>query len=308
VVGYLLISSARALLTLLAVSLLVFAMARLTGNPLDVLLPNTASAADRLAMAHLWGLDRSYPEQYVTFLTNALTGDFGSSLKWSGQSALGVVLGRIPITLEITLPATVLMLLIAVPLGIASAVRRGSWVDSTARAVALLGQSLPTFWLAIMPIWLFAVGLGWLPTSGNASWTSAILPTVVIATFGVAAFTRLIRSSMLEVLDTEYIKLARLKGLPEYVVIWKHALRNAAIAPLTLFGTIVVNLITGSVVVETIFAWPGVGQLALDATTGREVWRFNTVPGPGEAGNDTWAGDSWKARRDSNGLAPALST
>jgi peptide/nickel transport system permease protein len=181
-----------------------------------------------------------------------------------------LVLQRVPNTLQLTLLALVLTLLVSVPLGVFSAVNRGGWVDSVAKVVAMLGQSVPSFWLAIMLVWVFSVTLGWLPTAGQGSWQHLVMPVLVISTFGVAAFTRLIRSSMLEVLDSEYIKLARLKGLSETRVIWKHALKNAAIAPLTLFGTILVNLVTGSVVVETIFSWPGIGLLALDATGARD--------------------------------------
>jgi peptide/nickel transport system permease protein len=270
VARFFLISTLRAFLTLGAVSLLVFSLARVSGSPLDVMLPDTATPADRARVAQLWGLDKPVHEQYLVFVANAVHGDFGNSFKWQGVNAMGLVLERLPNTLQLTLLALLVTLVISIPLGVSSAVNRGTWVDGFGKLVALLGQSVPAFWLAIMLVWVFSVNLGWLPTSGQGGWQNLVMPVIVIGTFGIAAFTRVIRSSMLEVLDSEYIKLARLKGLSETRVIWKHALKNAAIAPLTLFGTILVNLITGSVVVETIYSWPGIGQLAVDATSARD--------------------------------------
>ena len=267
---FLLISTARACLTLVGVSVLVFSLARLSGSPFDAMLPDAASAADRARITALWGLDKPIAEQYLVFVSNAIHGDFGTSFKWAGESAMRLVLERLPNTLQLTLLGLVLTLLVAVPLGVLSAVNRGGWIDNVAKLVAMLGQSVPSFWLAIMLVWVFAVNLRWLPTTGQGTWQHVVLPVLVISTFGMAAFTRLIRSSMLDVLDSEYIKLARLKGLSETRVIGKHALKNAAIAPLSLFGTILVNLVTGSVVVETIFSWPGIGLLALDAMGARD--------------------------------------
>jgi peptide/nickel transport system permease protein len=267
---FLLISTARACLTLVGVSVLIFSLARLSGSPVDAMLPDAASAADRARITALWGLDKPIAEQYLVFVSNAIHGDFGTSFKWAGESAIRLVLERLPNTLQLTLLGLVVTLLVAVPLGVLSAVNRGGWIDNVAKLVAMLGQSVPSFWLAIMLVWVFAVNLGWLPTTGQGTWQHLVLPVLVISTFGMAAFTRLIRSSMLDVLDSEYIKLARLKGLSETRVIWKHALKNAAIAPVSLFGTILVNLVTGSVVVETIFSWPGIGLLALDAMGARD--------------------------------------
>jgi peptide/nickel transport system permease protein len=267
---FLLISTARACLTLVGVSVLIFSLARLSGSPVDAMLPDAASATDRARITALWGLDKPIAEQYLVFVSNAIHGDFGTSFKWAGESAMRLVLERLPNTLQLTLLGLVVTLLVAVPLGVLSAVNRGGWIDNVAKLVAMLGQSVPSFWLAIMLVWVFAVNLGWLPTTGQGTWQHLVLPVLVISTFGMAAFTRLIRSSMLDVLDSEYIKLARLKGLSETRVIWKHALKNAAIAPVSLFGTILVNLVTGSVVVETIFSWPGIGLLALDAMGARD--------------------------------------
>lgn len=267
---YILVSLGRAALTLLGVSIIVFSLARISGSPLDVLLPPDTSAKDRAYVAALWGLDRPVVEQYGIFLSNAVRGNFGMSIKWANQSALGVVLDRLPASLELGAWALALSVGLALPIGVLSAVKRGTWIDRAAKMVALLGQSVPPFWLGIVLIWVFAAGLRWLPTSGRGGFANLVMPVFVLGTFGIAAFVRLLRSSMLEVLDSEYIKLARLKGLSENRVIWKHALKNAAIAPLTFFGTVVVHLLTGSTVVETIFAWPGVGLLAVEATNARD--------------------------------------
>jgi peptide/nickel transport system permease protein len=270
VITYVAISIGRGLLTLLGVSLIVFTMVRISGNPLDILVPDTATAADRAQTANLWGLDRPYPEQYVIFLSNAVRGDFGNSFKFSGQSAMGLVFERLPATMQLAGTALLLSLALGVPLGVLSATSRGTWLDTLATLVAVLGQSLPPFWLALMAIWVFSVLLGWLPTSGRGGLDHMLMPCVVLGLFPVAALVRLIRASMHEVLSSEYVKLARLKGVPEWKVIWKHALKNAAIPPLTFFGTIAVTLLTGTVIIESIFSWPGIGLLALDATSARD--------------------------------------
>ena len=267
---YIGVSIGRGLLTLVGVSLIVFTMVRVSGNPLDVLVPDTASAADRANTAALWGLDRPYPEQYLIFLTNAARGDFGGSFRFSGQPAMGLVFDRLPATLQLAGTALLISLLLGVPLGVLSATHRGTWLDTLATVVAVLGQSLPPFWLGLMGIWVFSVLLGWLPTSGRGGLDHMLLPCVVLGLFPVAALVRLIRASMQDVLSSEYVKLARLKGVAEWKVIWKHALKNAAIAPLTFFGTIAVTLLTGTVIIESIFSWPGIGLLALDATTARD--------------------------------------
>jgi peptide/nickel transport system permease protein len=166
---------------------------------------------------------------------------------------------------------------IAIPLGVLAAVRRHSIYDSVASIIALLGQSLPAFWLGIVLMWVFAVLLGWLPTSGYGGLSHMILPAIAMAWFQIAALTRLTRSAMLDVLDAEFIKLARIKGVLEPSVIWKHAFRNAAIVPITYFGVLAGSLLTGSVVIETVFAWPGTGLLAIDAIRGRDFPVVQTV-------------------------------
>jgi peptide/nickel transport system permease protein len=267
---YIMIRLGQSVITLIGVSVIVFMMARLSGNPLYVLLPPEAPPEMFDRLTRIWGLDRPMHEQYFTFVGNALQGNFGPSFKWQGQTAMGLVMQRFPATLELAAFATVFSVLLAVPVGVMSATHRGTWFDTLGKLIAMLGQSLPSFWLGIVLILVFAANLGWFPTSGRGGLQHLILPGVALGWFSVAAFMRLVRSSMLDVLDTEYVKLARIKGLPEWKVIWKHALKNASIAPITFFGVIVVTLITGSVTIETVFSWPGVGLLALEAVNARD--------------------------------------
>jgi peptide/nickel transport system permease protein len=267
---YVLITAARGLLTLLAVSIIVFGLARLTGDPFDVLAPVDISREDEAALREKWGLDRPIPQQYVAFVGNAFQGDFGPSFKYPTETAWSVIADRLPASIKLGLVATVLTLVVGVPLGILSAVKRGSWADRIAKSLALFGQSVPEFWLAIMLIWLVAVQWNFVPTSGISGWQSYVLPSIVISIFGIAALLRLFRSAMLETLGTEYVKLARLKGLNEFKVVWKHALKPASIAPLTFFGGIAVRMLTGATVVEIVFAWPGVGLLAYEAANARD--------------------------------------
>ena len=260
----------QALVALLAITLIVFGLTHLTGSPVDALLPDDASQEQIETLIRHWGLDRPLHEQYLAFLGNAAQGDFGASLKWRGYTAMEVVLQRLPATLKLGGLSVLLSVVIAIPLGVIAATHRGTTVDKSANVVALLGQSLPQFWLGIMLIWIFAVGLGWFPTSGQGGLQHMILPAVAMASFQIAALTRLTRSAMLDALRSEYIKLARLKGVSEFKIVWKHALRNAAIAPLTYFGLLAGSLLTGSVVIESVFSWPGTGLLSIEAIRGRD--------------------------------------
>ena len=257
-------------IVLFAVSIIVFALARFSGNPLDIMLPLTATEAQRANMERVWGLDKSQPEQYFTFIGNAFKGDFGNSVKWSDSTAMGMVWQRFPATLQLAGLSLLISLIIAVPIGVLSAVKRDTPLDFAAKTFAILGQATPPFWLGIMLIWIFAVVINWFPTGGRGGFNTLILPAVTLGWFQVAALMRLVRSAMLEVLDSEYVKLARIKGLPEWKVIWKHCLRNAAIPPLTLFGILAAQVMTGAIVVETVFSWPGTGLLAVDAIRARD--------------------------------------
>lgn len=256
--------------SLLVITVIVFSLSHLTGSPVDALLPDDATPQQIESLTEHLGLNRPYHVQYFTFLKNAAVGDFGDSTKWKGSTAAQVVVERLPATLKLGGLAMLISLIVAIPLGVLAAVKKNSIFDTAANMIALLGQSLPAFWLGIVLMWIFAVTLGWFPTSGYGGLSHMILPAVSMAWFQIAALTRLTRSAMLEVLDAEYIKLARVKGVSEPLVIWKHAFRNAAIIPITYFGVLAGSLLTGSVVIETVFAWPGTGLLAIDAIRGRD--------------------------------------
>lgn len=261
---------ASSLFALLIITIVVFFLSHLSGNPVDALLPDDATQEQIDSFVREWGLDQPLWQQYLTFLGNAVQGDFGTSLKWPGEDAMGFVLERMPATLQLGGLAILISVVIALPLGIAAAVYKGSTLDRGAQMFALLGQSMPNFWLGIILIWVFSVWLGWLPTSGMDTLAHAILPAIAIAWFQISALARLTRSAMLEVLDAEYIKLARVKGVGEGAVIWKHALRNAAVVPLTYFGILAASILTGSVVIETVYSWPGMGWVAIEAIRGRD--------------------------------------
>jgi peptide/nickel transport system permease protein len=267
---YITVRLLQSILTILVVSVIVFSLARVTGNPLDVLLPLEATPDDYERVAKHWGLDKPLYVQYFVFLGKALRGDFGMSWKWQGHSAMGLVVERLPATLELAGLALFISVVIAVPVGVLAAVPKDKPFDYAGKIVALLGQSLPSFWLGIVLMWIFAVTLGWLPTSGRGTLSHMVLPAVCLGWFQVAAMMRLVRSAMLDVLDSEFVKLARVKGLAEWKVVWKHCLRNAAIAPLTYFAITAGVLLTGSVVIESVFAWPGTGLLAVDAVRARD--------------------------------------
>ena len=266
---FILIRFVQAILALWVVSIIVFGLARITGNPLDTLLSFEAGPEQRAAVEAYWGLDKSLPEQYLVFVGNALTGDFGQSFKWR-QPVMDLVKDRFVNTVVLAAVAIAVATAIAIPLGVMSAVKRDSPLDFVGKIIALLGQSAPPFWLGLMFMWIFAVKFDLVPTSGKAGISTYILPSAALGLFWVAALMRLVRSALLDELDSEYVKLARIKGLPEWKVIWKHVLRNAAIAPLTYFGIILGSLLLGSVSIETVFAWPGLGFLAYQAVFARD--------------------------------------
>jgi peptide/nickel transport system permease protein len=267
---YILRRTLQSLLALWVMSLIVFGLARITGDPLNVMLPLEATQEDFERLSKHWGLDKPLHTQYVIFLSKALQGDFGNSWKWHGYTAMGLVWQRLPATLQLAGFALLISALIALPIGVLAAVMKGTPWDAGAKLIALLGQSLPGFWLGIVLMWIFAVHLGWFPTSGKGGIEYMILPAITLGWFQVAAIMRLVRSSMLEVLDSEFVKLTRIKGLAEWKVIWKHCLRNAAIAPLTFFAIIAGVLMTGSVITESVFSWPGTGLLVVDAVRARD--------------------------------------
>jgi peptide/nickel transport system permease protein len=260
----------QSLLAIWAMSLIVFSLVRVTGNPLDMMLPLEATQEDYDRVSRHWGFDKPLVTQYAIFISKAVQGDFGNSWKWPGHSAMGLVAQRLPATLQLAGFALLISIVIALPIGVFSAVWKGSAWDTAAKVIALLGQSLPAFWLGIVLMWIFAVTLGWFPTSGRGGIEYMILPAITLGWFQVAAIMRLVRSSMLDVLDSEFVKLTRIKGLAEWKVVWKHCLRNAAIAPLTFFAIIAGVLMTGAVVTESVFSWPGTGLLVVDAVRARD--------------------------------------
>ena len=261
----------QCLVTLLVISLLVFALARLTGNPLDVMLPIDASAEIQEEMSRELGLDQPIYVQYARFVLSLLHGDLGTSIRTRKPVAELIGL-RLPNTLKLVSFSTGMALLIALPLGVIAATRKGGFWDVGARTVALFGQSVPTFWAGIVLISIFAVNLDVLPAGRKEGIESYVLPAVTLGLFGfmLAGVVRLLRGSMLDVLDSEYVKFARMKGLAESVVTWKHALKNALIPVVTFVGFYFGILMAGSVVVETVFAWPGIGRLAFEAVQWRD--------------------------------------
>lgn len=247
---------------------IVFLVLNLTGDPARLMMPPESSEADIQAFRVANGLDRPLPEQYLRYVARAAGGDFGQSLWVRGRSAMGLVAERYPATLSLALTALLITVVVALPLGIVSALRPGSPLDGLATLVALVGQSMPNFWLGIMLILLFAVTLQALPSQGAGQGLSLphlVLPAVTLAAPGVARFTRLVRSQMLDVLGEPFVLTARSKGLAERHVILGHALKSAAIPLVTIMGLDLGNLLAGAVVVETVFAWRGVGLLAVQA-------------------------------------------
>jgi len=248
----------------LGVVTLVFVALRLSGDPAATMLPGDATVDELAALRRTLGLDRPLHLQYVAFLGSAVRGDFGESFRHQ-QPAFGLVLERLPATLELAFAALVLAIVVALPLGILAAVYRGRVADVLAMSFAVVGQATPYFWMGIMLILVVSVELGWLPTSGRGGWQHLILPAVTLGTHFAASLARLTRTSLLEVLGQNFVTTARAKGLAEGSVILRHALKNAAVPVVTLIGLQFGTLLGGAVVTETIFAWPGVGRLAVQS-------------------------------------------
>ena len=266
---YILIRLAQAIFTLWALSLVVFLSVHLTGDPGEHLLGPEGTKADYETLKKNLGLDKPLPVQYGLFLQNLVRGDFGNS--WmTGRPARDMLFDRLPATLQLAGVAILLTLGVGIPLGILSAVKRDTMLDIFGKFFAVLGIAIPSFWIAIMLVLLFGAILGLLPTYGRDGPSHFILPSFVLGWGGMAGMVRLTRSSMLEVLDSEYVKFARIKGLAEWMVIYKHALKNAVIPALTFGGLTLAGLLNGSVVVEVIFAWPGIGRLMLEGIDRRD--------------------------------------
>jgi peptide/nickel transport system permease protein len=259
----------QSLVVLLGVSFVVFFILFLTGDPAAVMLPPEATAEDIRNFRESMGFNDPFFVQYGRFLLGALRGNFGTSIR-HGEPAFTLVVERMPATFELAGAALVIALLLAIPAGIVSAVRRNTVIDYISTVVALLGQSMPTFWLGIMLILFFSVQFQVLPSSGRGTWQHLVLPAVTLGLFTTARITRLTRSGMLEVLNQDYIRTAKAKGVSDPPVVWKHALKNAAIPIVTIVGIELGTLLGGSVITETIFAWPGVGRLSVQAIYNRD--------------------------------------
>ena len=267
--AYLVSRLAQTVLVVFLSLTVVFGLVRLTGDPVLLFMPTDIQAKDVDEFRRRLGFDDPLAVQYTRFLASALHGDFGESLRYR-RPALRLVLERLPATLLLAATAVVLTLVIAVPLGVISAVRRGTLVDQVGMLATVLGQAVPGFWLGLMLIYVFSVQLRWLPTGGTGGVANLVMPSIVLAAFFAARIARLTRSTVLDALGEEYVLTARAKGLGALRVIGKHALRNAAIPVVTLAGLEVGQLLGGAVIVETIFAWPGLGRLTVQALLNRD--------------------------------------
>ena len=248
----------------LLISVVIFGLSRAAGDPRNIYLDEYATPEAWDAWGERMGLNRPLVVQYFVWLGQVLRGDFGQSLYYDVPS-IRLVMERLPNTLQLGAAAFTVSIVIGIPLGIVSAVSRGSFIDYIARGFALLGQALPVFWIGLMMILIFAAQLQWLPSSRKEGWDHFIMPAIALGWLPAAGLLRITRGAMLNILDSEYVKLARAKGVSRIRIIWIHAFRNAIIAPLTLAALILAAFLTGTVVVETVFAWPGVGRLAVQS-------------------------------------------
>src|SRR5271169_3822790 len=258
-----------AVATLFILSLTIFTVVRLTGDPVTLMAEPGARPEDLQRIRVEWGLDRSWLVQYLAFVKNVATGNLGKSFNYE-MPVSTLYFQRLPNSLELALAATLISFVIGIPAGLISAVRVNSAWDHVGKTIALLGLSVPGFWLGLVMILVFSVWLEWLPTSGQGGWRNLIMPAVALGWYFAASLLRLTRSSMLEVLRSEYVKLARLKGLPGYVVLAMHAFKNALIPVLTLAGVNLVVMINAAVIIEVIFAWPGIGRLLYEGIFQRD--------------------------------------
>jgi peptide/nickel transport system permease protein len=265
----------HALLSLLVLLIIVFSLVRLTGDPVRYLLPPERTVQQEENLRQYLGLDKPYPVQFYNYLGKLATGDLGESFRMRTPVA-DMIVQRLPATLTMGAAALFLTLLIGLPLGIYSAYWRGGMLDRFARFIAAMGQSIPDFWLGYVLILVLAVNLHWLPSGGYGQLSNLVLPAVTLSFASIAGLVRLLRSSMIEVMNSDYIKFHRMKGMTESVILWKHALRNAGLTAMSYVGVVVAGLFTGSVLVETVFVWPGVGRLMIEGVGWRD---FNVVQG-----------------------------
>jgi peptide/nickel transport system permease protein len=267
--AYLLRRLLQTILVVFLVSVLSYSFMYLSGDPAAVMAPPDWTRDQVEQFRRQMGFDRPWYVQYAEYLGNVVRGDFGVSLR-QNQPTLTLVAQRLPATLQLALAALLLSIALSFPLGILAATHRNTWIDQVAMFLALIGQSVPGFWLGIMLIFVFAVQLGWLPVAGAGGLANVVLPAIAVAAFSVARNARMIRSSLLEVLGLDFIRTARAKGLRASAVLIGHGLRNALIPVVTLIGLEFGTLIGSAVIVETVFAWPGVGRLMIQAIAGKD--------------------------------------
>ncbi|NKB98261.1 MAG: ABC transporter permease subunit [Pseudomonadales bacterium] len=254
---------------ILGAVLIVFIAQRLAGDPLGLLLPMDATEADFAAMRIELGLDQPLLVQFWRFLQSVAVGDFGYSYQWQ-VPAMELILDRLPATLELAVAGLVFAITLAVPLGVLSALYQGSAVDRVAKVFAMLGQAIPSFWIGLLLILFFAVTLNWLPAYGRGGFSHLVLPAIALGWYPVAAMTRTLRSAMLDILQSDYVRMARSVGLSERAIVWKYALRNAAVPLATMIGVYFANMLGGAFVVEVVFAWPGIGRTVVEAVFSRD--------------------------------------
>jgi peptide/nickel transport system permease protein len=267
--GFLVPKLLRALVAVWLVTTVVFVVMRLSGDPVPLLLPPDAPTSEIMRVRRELGLDRALPVQYATFAANVLRGDFGRSIHFR-EPAFSVVKGYLGATVELGLTAFFIAALVAVPIGLLSAIRRNTLLDHVAMGVALVGQAAPTFFLGILFILLLSLKADLFPTGGRGDWKNLVLPALTLGAFAMASIARLTRSAVLEVLRADYIRTARAKGLAEWLVIVKHTLKNAALPIVTITGLQFGTLLGGAVVTETVFSWPGIGRLAIQSIYNRD--------------------------------------
>jgi ABC-type dipeptide/oligopeptide/nickel transport system permease component len=251
------------------VTIIVFMVIRLSGDPTSLMISQTASAEDVAKLRAQMGFDRPVIVQFWDFLTGAVRGDFGDSLRYR-EPAFGLVLERLPATVQLTVASLLIAVIVALPAGIVSAVKRNTVWDRVAMFLALFGQSMPVFWFGILLILIVSVQLQWLPSSGSGDIRHLILPAITLGLYSTARITRLVRSEMLETISQDFVRTARAKGLREQAVLYRHALRNALIPVVTVVGIEAGGMLGGAVITETVFAWPGIGQLAVRSIFNRD--------------------------------------
>ena len=240
------------------------------GDATDLLLSTDSTDEERAELRAQLGLDKPVPVQFINYVINLCKGDLGTSYK-SGASVISELSQRMPYTFMLALAATIIKVVVSIPLGMLAAIKQNTVFDSATMAVCLIGVSMPAFWLALMLILLFSVNLGWLPVSGSGSLKHLILPAMTQSFNGLASIARVTRSSMLEVVRQDYVRTARAKGLPEQVVIWKHSLKNALLPTVTVIGGSIAGLLAGGVLTETVFAWPGIGRFLMNSISWRDT-------------------------------------